>query len=149
MKLRNKHKKAARYLVSGVAPTMVAELVHCSPKEINQWRVNLDFKEYMRIMETKYLEALDADIERLKHRAFEVLYEAMNQTEDQSHLQWAVNRLFLIDQNQEKNINLNQRVELGMGKEFDTPEQKQAAKEFLLRTADPSRYGLALTEAEA
>lgn len=147
MILRNMHKLAARYLMLGMKPTVIAaQLPGVTATQIKRWRLDLDFKKYMFQLEEKYLTLLDKDLDHQRRSATARLQEVLEIPYDSKKfnmddLKWAVTLVFQIDERKHKVERISMDISHRDGRVAETQEQKAALKELMMKTGDPSRYG--------
>jgi hypothetical protein len=146
MLLKSHHKRAARYLLVGMSALDVAR--HLPPftvKQIKEWRTDLEFKMYMARLERHYLELLDRDIEHVR-RAATVRLQEIIETPYHSphfnmvHFEWAVNKIFQVSGEKERNKAAAGQYESSEGHAAISPEQKEALKQLIRVSPDPTRY---------
>lgn len=147
MILKNVHKMAARYLMMGMKPTVIASRLNgVTPEMVKRWRLDLDFKKYMFLLENKYMELLEKDLDHLRRSATARLQEVLeipysSKQFNMKNMLEAVNMAFQITLLKDRAAKVQVEHTLGEGRVAETPEQKAALKELVLKTGDPSRYG--------
>lgn len=145
--LTRKQKLAARYLAGGTSRNdLIKQIPGLRLTTLNRWLGDLRFKREIARVEARYLKTIDSELITLKVAAFRVLREAL-EGKDFSAKQWAVSKVFQVESFKQRELGLKQEqaatnIYLGSGTAFETPEEKAAAQEYLLkvRKTGGSRY---------
>jgi hypothetical protein len=133
MAMTPKKRLAARYLAGGLPAKDIMRQLNIPASTMRIWLAEFRFKRYVMKIEQRYLATIDNELVALKMVAFRVLRDAMEQTRDTQHRQWAVNKIFQVENfkdtaKQSKNTEVNTYIG---GEAFHTKEQKDLGKTLL------------------